>query len=61
MTDLFGPTPSPKPKPRPGTGNGRFIGHRANGMSRAQLKANLEAGEYPDVHPSYLTEAGISA
>ncbi len=58
MTDLFGTRIAPKPRIRAGDGNGRFLGHLANGMPKAEILRNIEAGEYPYLHPSYLALIG---
>lgn len=34
-----------------GTGNGKFLGHIANGASRADMERRFKAGEFPDLNP----------
>lgn len=44
MTDLF------TPAPRIGHSNAMFLADLTNGASFAQLRANLDAGKYPEIH-----------
>lgn len=37
-----------------GQDNGRFLGHLANGMPKAEILKRIGAGEYPHLHPNYL-------
>ena len=38
------------PTPKVGEGNGRFLGHVANGLPRAEIVRRWKAGEYPHLH-----------
>lgn len=38
------------PTPKVGEGNGRFLGHIANGLPRAEIVRRWKAGEYDPLH-----------
>jgi len=40
-----------------GKGNGMFLGHVANGMTRAELERRYRAGEFPDLNPMIAAHA----
>lgn len=40
-----------------GQGNGRFLGHVANGMARAELVRRWKAGEFPDLNAEIARQA----
>lgn len=40
-----------------GVGNGRFLGHVANGMPRAELVKRWQDGEFPDLHEGLAQSA----
>lgn len=40
-----------------GVGNGKFIGHVANGMSRADLVQRWKAGEFPHLNKTIALNA----
>lgn len=37
-----------------GEGNAKFLGHRANGMSRAEVNAKIKSGELTNLHKPSL-------
>ena len=49
MTDLFATIPTP-PDRTIGKSNGQFLGHLANGKSRAELLAMHQRGELPGLN-----------